>query len=173
LLPAHSGEKSNDSWFFQENQAEFSAKTWQILQFCPEIVPWRVTSSDPKYFGVVATENVTTQGHVTISEAVVVYNPSTAVGNERARPVQFALRQNYPNPFNPTTRIEFEIAAADLVVMRVFDLLGREVTTLVNDKLQPGKYEATFEANGLAGGVFLYRLQTSSFTETKQMVLLR
>jgi hypothetical protein len=98
-------------------------------------------------------------------------------------PGSFALEQNYPNPFNPTTNVGFRVpaeAAAQagigdfgLVTLTVFDVLGREVATLVNENLQPGSYEVTFDAKGFASGVYYYRLQSNRFAETKKMILMR
>jgi photosystem II stability/assembly factor-like uncharacterized protein len=89
------------------------------------------------------------------------------------RSVNFALRQNYPNPFNPETKIKFQIPTGSDVSLKVFDVLGREVKTLVSERLQPGSYETTFDGSGLASGVYLYRLQAGGFVETKKLVLLR
>jgi hypothetical protein len=90
-------------------------------------------------------------------------------------PDRFVLEQNYPNPFNPSTTIRFGIPAGvgsnDVATLRVFDLLGREVATLVNQRLAPGTYSAQFETGGLASGVYLYRLAVGHFVETRKMIL--
>lgn len=88
-------------------------------------------------------------------------------------PTGFALLQNYPNPFNPETRIKFQISFSNDVSLKVFDVLGRGVKTLVNERLQPGSYETAFDGNGLASGVYLYRLQAGGVVETKKLLLLR
>ncbi|MEO6695634.1 MAG: zinc-dependent metalloprotease [Ignavibacteria bacterium] len=88
-------------------------------------------------------------------------------------PEKFALANNYPNPFNPTTNIKFDVPLSTFVELKIFDLSGREVSTLVNEKLQPGTYEYSFEANNLSSGTYFYRLNTSEFTETKRMILLK
>jgi len=88
-------------------------------------------------------------------------------------PTAFALRQNYPNPFNPSTIIRFEVPSSRFVSLKVFDILGREVRTLVNENLKAGSYEARFDATGLASGVYLYRLTSGTFAETKRMLLIR
>ncbi|MBX2992040.1 MAG: T9SS type A sorting domain-containing protein [Bacteroidetes bacterium] len=95
--------------------------------------------------------------------------------DRRAVPTEFHLAQNYPNPFNPTTTIQFKIPAGTYghTSLRVYDLLGREVATLVNEVKQPGHYEVAFDASGLASGVYLYRLTSGSFTVTKKLLLLR
>jgi N-acetylneuraminic acid mutarotase len=101
-------------------------------------------------------------------------------GNARS-PVQYSLRQNYPNPFNPTTKIQFTIVNTQLTLVKVFDLLGREVATLVNEVKQPGTYTVEFDGSNLASGVYFYRLQArpllggqaGDFVQTRKLVLLR
>ena len=88
-------------------------------------------------------------------------------------PAFYILKQNYPNPFNPSTVIRYQIAEKSNVSLKVFDLLGREVATLVNEVKSAGSYTATFNATNLSSGVFFYRLQTGSFTDTKRLVLLK
>lgn len=88
-------------------------------------------------------------------------------------PTKFSLSQNYPNPFNPTTTIEYSIPRASLVKMQVYDILGREVATLINEVKSAGTYTATFNAANIPSGVYFYRLQAGSFTETKKLILLR
>jgi hypothetical protein len=88
-------------------------------------------------------------------------------------PVSPILYQNYPNPFNPVTHFGFEISNFGFVSLKIFDLLGREVASLVNEKLGPGTYTRQWDATGFASGVYFFRLQTGSFLETKKLVLLR
>jgi hypothetical protein len=88
-------------------------------------------------------------------------------------PTATSLMQNYPNPFNPTTDIEFQVAAGTHVRLWVFDLAGREVAVLVDEKKGPGSYQVTFDASGLASGVYLYQLQTGDGIQTKKMILMK
>jgi hypothetical protein len=88
-------------------------------------------------------------------------------------PVDHALDQNYPNPFNPTTVISFDLPRVDHVSLVVYDLLGREVTTLLDEVVQAGSYRLKFDATGMAGGMYYYRIRSGSFTETRKMLLLR
>jgi hypothetical protein len=90
---------------------------------------------------------------------------------ENAVPIEFALERNYPNPFNPSTNIGFQISDYGLVTLRVYDVLGREVRTLVNERLQPGSYETTFDATGLPSGVYFCKLKTDGHISTKKMIL--
>ena len=85
----------------------------------------------------------------------------------------FALSQNYPNPFNPVTSITYEIAAAANVTLTVFDILGRQVRTIVNEREQAGVHTAHLDASGLASGVYLYRVTAGTFVATRQMVLVK
>ena len=99
---------------------------------------------------------------------------------EEIYPKTFSLSQNYPNPFNPSTKIKFTIPGVVDENFRplqtqiiVYDILGRKVTTLVNEPKAPGNYEITFNASQLASGVYFYRLTSGSFVQTKKMILLR
>jgi hypothetical protein len=85
----------------------------------------------------------------------------------------FELMQNYPNPFNPSTRIAFNLPASERVQLKIFNVLGKEVTTLVNGMLEAGRYEFTFDASNLASGIYFYRIQAGSVKATKSMVLMR
>ncbi|MDW8018912.1 MAG: S8 family serine peptidase [Chloroherpetonaceae bacterium] len=89
------------------------------------------------------------------------------------RPETFALEQNYPNPFNPTTVISYQLPVASTVSLKVYDMLGREVATLFSGRQAAGRYQATFNASGLASGMYFYRLQAGSYVETKKMMLLK
>jgi hypothetical protein len=100
----------------------------------------------------------------------------TSVGPDRAgddMPQAFALLQNYPNPFNGISNFGFRIAHLSWVTLKVFDLLGREVATLVNEQLSAGEHRVTFDGSNLASGVYLYRLTAGQATATKTMVLLK
>jgi hypothetical protein len=93
-------------------------------------------------------------------------------------PEKFKLNQNYPNPFNSTSKLKFEIArhggsSTGVVKLVVYDILGKEVQTLVNERLQPGTYEAAFDGSSLNSGVYFYKLITNGFTETKKMLLIK
>ncbi|MCX6120423.1 MAG: choice-of-anchor D domain-containing protein [Ignavibacteriales bacterium] len=101
------------------------------------------------------------------------YGISISGYGEKSVITQYSLSQNYPNPFNPGTIISFDVPLTSFVSLKVFDLLGREVATLVNEEMRPGSYEKTFDGRGLASGVYLYKLQSGSFIQTKKLLLLR
>jgi photosystem II stability/assembly factor-like uncharacterized protein len=88
-------------------------------------------------------------------------------------PNKFSLSQNYPNPFNPKSNIKFQIAKSGDVKLVIFDVLGREVTTLVNEKLSPGTYEVTWDGSSYPSGVYFYELITQDYSQTKRMVLIK
>jgi hypothetical protein len=120
-------------------------------------------------------------------------------GIENNMPAEFSLQQNYPNPFNPTTTIEYSLPVSSkkyivgskqnqdasiehpesniqhqaTVSLKVYDMLGREVATLVNDRQQPGHYTVEFDASSLSSGVYFYKLAAGSFISTKKMILLK
>jgi hypothetical protein len=87
-------------------------------------------------------------------------------------PASCSLSQNYPNPFNPSTNIQFSIVHRQLTIVKVFDVLGREVATLVNEVKEPGTYTVEFNASSFASGVYFYRLQAGNFVQTKKLLLL-
>jgi hypothetical protein len=111
----------------------------------------------------------------TVDDTLYVLNQSTAVPrNERGEiPNQFKLHQNYPNPFNPITTIRYELPHASRVTLKVYNTLGQEVATLVNETKPAGVYTAQFDAANFASGVYLYRLQAGSYVETKKLILLK
>jgi ligand-binding sensor domain-containing protein len=88
-------------------------------------------------------------------------------------PTEYALYQNYPNPFNPSTTIEFDIPERTNVKLVIYDILGREVETLIDKELEPGKYKINFTATNLPSGVYFYRLKTPKFTKTNKMLLIK
>ncbi len=88
-------------------------------------------------------------------------------------PAYFSLSQNYPNPFNPTTVIGYELPVNSLMTVKVFDVLGREVETLVNECQNAGSHSVTLNAANLPSGVYFYRLEAGSFRETKKLVLIK
>ena len=99
--------------------------------------------------------------------------PTSVASSSESIPDEFTLSQNYPNPFNPSTKINYQLTDVSCVSLKVFDVLGREVATLVNEQLKPGSYETTFDASRLASGVYLYRLQAGDFVQTRKLVLMK
>lgn len=103
----------------------------------------------------------------------VDYSINIEPGEEPNAPKSFSLSQNYPNPFNPSTTIEFAVPRQTRVKLTVFDVLGREISVLANDVYSAGNYKATFNGSNLPSGVYLYRLETDSYSQTRKFILLK
>jgi hypothetical protein len=88
-------------------------------------------------------------------------------------PEGYGLEQNYPNPFNQSSNIKFKVASSKFIKLVVYDLLGREIKTLVNEALQAGLYSVRFDAGDLPSGIYFYRLTAGDFSETKKLILLK
>jgi hypothetical protein len=101
------------------------------------------------------------------------YSTISEINDEKRLFSMFSLKQNYPNPFNPTTIISYQIPVSSQVSLKVYDVLGNEVATLVNEEKASGNYEVEFDSRNLASGIYMYRIQISGFNETKKMILLR
>jgi hypothetical protein len=105
---------------------------------------------------------------------ITVTNPPTGIGEEKDQlPKGFVLNQNYPNPFNPTTVINYRLPSRSYVTLKVYNVLGEEVSILVNGIKEAGSYEAKFDAGRLASGVYFYRLTAGSFMFTKKLILFK
>jgi len=88
-------------------------------------------------------------------------------------PSEYKLYQNYPNPFNPSTKIKYQVKEAGKVVLKLYDILGSEVTTLVNEEKNPGTYQVDFNASSLSSGVYFYRMQAGNFVSVKKLILMK
>jgi hypothetical protein len=97
----------------------------------------------------------------------------TGVDDEKPLSNKFILEQNYPNPFNPSTKISWQSPVGSWQTLNVYDVLGNEVATLVDEYRPAGSYEVKFSAEGLTSGIYFYKLQVASYVETKKMILLR
>lgn len=104
----------------------------------------------------------------------ISFNPPTAI-DDNLNSYGFLLKQNYPNPFNPSTTISYSMQQSNHVTLKMYDVLGNKVATLVNEPKSPDSYEITFSANeyGLSSGIYFYRLQAGNFTETKKLVIVK
>ncbi|MBN1634409.1 MAG: thiol protease/hemagglutinin PrtT [Ignavibacteria bacterium] len=118
----------------------------------------------------IAFTGVSAYGNNLYIDNVFIGRTVSVKNNDNGIPDKYVLCQNYPNPFNPSTKIKFSIVKTGIVRLKVFDILGREVTTLINEKLNAGNYEVTFNASALSSGVYFYRLQINNFTEIKKMI---
>ena len=155
-----------------------------VLQKLPTTVPY---FKEPQGEAVCWASDLS--GYYTISEGShphLYFYPRLVTAMERNNnlPTEFKLEQNYPNPFNPTTTIKYSIQTPlnppflkggnkRGVSLKVYDVLGREIATLVNKKQSAGNYEVSFNASGLNSGLYFYKLMTNGFSKTKKMILLR
>jgi len=110
-----------------------------------------------------------------VSQIAAFYDISTGIArrSDVVLPAEFALAQNFPNPFNPSTTIRFEIPSPGFVMLKVFDVLGREIVTLVRDRVAAGEYSIAWNAVNCASGVYYYKLETANAVLVKKMILLR
>ena len=93
--------------------------------------------------------------------------------DEMIVPTEFRLEQNFPNPFNPGTTIQFQLPKESHVTLRVYDILGQEVATLIDEKREAGKYLLQFDGSNITSGIYFYRLHAGSYIETKKLILLK
>lgn len=168
--------------------------TWPQLGKVNPVTPikdWRYVSVSPKNDGTAPNyyvNMVALRGHIPGSyvngvgngesneeywhmRAKVTFVGINTISNEV--PSKFSLSQNFPNPFNPVTNVKFAIAKAGFVTLKVYDLSGKEVSSLVNESLATGTYEYSFNASNLSSGIYFYTLRTNDFSETKKMMLIK
>jgi len=166
VYPANSGTQNDNEW--------------KNIGF----VPGFGTTTEPKSYSFV--DNGVTTGTYKYRLKQIDFDGSFEYSNEIEvavdfTPKEFLLYQNYPNPFNPTTKIKYTIpnvethrdASLQMVTLKVYDVLGNEVATLVNEEKQPGVYEVEFDASNLSSGIYFYQLKAGNFISIKKMVLLR
>ncbi len=158
-------DNNNVKWIgMYEHLAIFNDTTWQVFSY--------------PFISAVLNFAKDRHGNMWIctSGGLYVYNPAGVVGveNNSAKVIDdFELLQNYPNPFNQFSIIQFQVASSKFIKLVVYDLLGREVKTLVNEYKQPGTYQVSFNAEGLSSGVYFYRMTAGDFSETKKLVLMK
>jgi len=139
--------------------------SWTIFNLPEGTYYWSVQSIDNSFAGSQFSPEQTF--------SITITSEGNLSGNEF--PKEFALKQNYPNPFNPSTNLEFGISDWEFVSLKIFDLLGKEVATLVNERLAPGSYNYQFSTVNyqLPSGVYFYRLTAGEFTDTKRMMIIK
>lgn len=103
----------------------------------------------------------------------IEYIVLTDVKEEENIPIDFLLEQNYPNPFNPYTNIKFTIPNNSMVTLKIYDILGKEVATLINEELNAGSYSRTWNAVNMASGIYFYQLSTKNNNLIKKMILIK
>ena len=153
---------SNDSTFVQINSSTSTSDTVKNLFGFLE---------GTEYFWRLQASNVIGSGPW--SDVSRFYASVSSVKEKGGLPKEFSLSQNYPNPFNPTTKIEFALPQRAQTRIIVYDVLGREIETLLNRELESGYYESNFNAINLHSGVYFYRIQSGNFIQTKKMILMK
>lgn len=155
----------------------FTASTSAYTAFAVGMVMDPNTTADTCSLLLTMEDNGSGSAHVgsyALFDDLVLDNSTTGVrSNEFARPSNYQLSQNYPNPFNPSTEIEFTIAKEQHVTLKVFNVMGQVVETLVDGQLPQGRYRKLFDASKLASGMYLYELQAGTFLQVKRMMLMK
>ena len=164
--------ETNNSGFQIERRKTMDERSeeWNFVCF----VSGNGTTTEPQSYSFV-DENLSS-GRYKYRLKQIDYNGTFTYSNEievEITPVEFALEQNYPNPFNPNTVISYSLPSSSSVTLKIINSLGQEVVTLVNQKQEAGRYELNFNSTGLASGMYVYKIQAGSFTQTKKMILLR
>jgi hypothetical protein len=163
-------EEPFNQWGLTSTKRMFNAilitSGYQLYTFVKDIGLYREEGGEVLY-SVVLLKGMVKDG--------VAYGDISLVGvdDNQESPKEFSLYQNYPNPFNPTTNIGFRIANSGFISLKVYDILGREVATLVNEDRPAGEYEVKFDASGLTSGLYIYKLQTENYSSTKKMIYLK
>ncbi|MBC8043636.1 MAG: T9SS type A sorting domain-containing protein [Rhizobacter sp.] len=111
--------------------------------------------------------------YTSVSDTLTITVGTSATGNDVQSAMQYTLLQNYPNPFNPNTQITFTLPRPEQVVLKVYDLLGKAVATLVNERRNAGTHTVPFNALQQSSGIYFYKIQAGAFSQTKRMVLLK
>ncbi|MBK8552140.1 MAG: S8 family peptidase [Ignavibacteria bacterium] len=147
----------------------------QIL-FVPNASQWATKKyALPVGVNMIRFKAVSAFGNNLYVDNILKVNGMTGISNNliTEMPEKYSLSQNYPNPFNPVTNVEFGIMKLGFVSLKIYDVLGKEVATLVNENLQPGTYKYNFDASNLSSGIYFYRIKAGDFIETRSMMLLK
>ncbi len=158
---------------------------WMTLGF----VPGNGNSNSPKEYSYVDEDiknqlngkyyyrlkQIDTDGSYSYSETIEIdwTNGVTEVNDDNNLPKEFSLSQNYPNPFNPNTVISYQLPVNSKVVLKVYDVIGKEVATLVNNEQEAGNHTAQFNGKGMSSGMYFYKLEAENFVQVKKMILLK
>src|ERR1035437_231165 len=162
-------EKNSSSFEVEKKQADIN--TWQKIAS----VKAADLSNSPRNYSY-ADKNITAGKYnyrLKMVDNDGSFNYSSIVNVDISAPVKFELAQNFPNPFNPSTTIRYQLPVNSRITLKVFDMLGKEVTTLVNEQKLAGSYEVTLNADKLSSGVYYYQLKTDNFVQTKKFALVK
>jgi len=172
LIPS----EENMHWEVYESDDGF---TWSVESYIDATILMTVGNNNGSYdLGYLFTEGAMQLNDFTYGAQytdslgnTITVTGGTAIDNEVNMASVFQLSQNFPNPFNPTTNIQYEIPENSFVTLSVFDLMGHEVTKLVNDYREAGSYNTTLDGTNLSSGIYFYKLQAGNLTKTMKMVL--
>ncbi|MCP5062900.1 MAG: T9SS type A sorting domain-containing protein [Ignavibacteriae bacterium] len=174
--------------FNEQKKIKFYESRLAVTCLCPYTISKYAQDIGKVYYDVVSPSMTEEDKHITgtlvygkINDKI--YGDSTLVGvkkDVKSLPTEFSLSQNYPNPFNPTTTIRYSIPVVGEkysfitnVKLKVYDILGKEVATLINKQQKSGNHEVIFDATNLSSGVYYYQLKSGKFIETKKMIILK
>ena len=177
-------------WFTEENSYRMYKGVWYTMKVEADssrikCKVWRTSDTEPSSWNLDLTNYQYTQGkigleyytgahqfdNVVVTGEGMLLDDVFEVGN--SNPKMYALRQNYPNPFNPTTEIKYSIPKETFVRLKVYNMLGQEVISLVNEWQAANNYSTRFDASTLSSGVYYYRLLTNEFSSTRKMLVMR
>ncbi len=154
----------------------FAAAENHIFISTDKGITWIETNSDASHLEItclVSDESNYIFAGATSSGILRTIDPTLIDSYQRIIPIKPDLSPNYPNPFNPTTAFNYQMPQAGFVSLKVYDVLGREVATLVNEEKSAGRYTVNFEAPDLASGIYIYQLRVNDYESSKKMLLLK
>lgn len=160
---------SNNAYRVAENFSGYWKIGYESLDYWPE-------TPSSFYFNGTLDDIRIYNRELSNEEISLLFNESTVTSvtpSSTIIPDDYSLFQNYPNPFNPTTIIRFSIPSRSMANIKIYDLMGREIRTLINEELSPGNYEINFDGSELASGIYFYKLQTAINSITKKMILMK
>ncbi|HEX3074765.1 MAG TPA: T9SS type A sorting domain-containing protein, partial [Ignavibacteriales bacterium] len=173
---------SNDVWIYDVEKDNWYAAPNQLVPTTNSSNLVFVVRNDSLFMAALGGYN-NSEGFLDKNEWLYIGRPSdldssdigTAEEPNSPGPVLYSLSQNYPNPFNPSTTIKYSIAEAGKVELKIYNMLGQEITTLVNEMKNAGRHEVKFNAAGmnLSSGVYIYRIKSGSFVQTKKLMLIK
>jgi hypothetical protein len=179
---AYNGEKFTYTYDTQSNMTSVWHYVWSDSSWIPEDIEPRSFFMGYRLCDLAGNEYIFFEPwyNITFIRKLIV----TDIGSKNTEVLKnYSLSQNYPNPFNPSTKIKYSVPKLSFVTIKIYDVLGSEVSTLVNEEKTVGTYEVTWDASGFSGGVsakggyasgvYLYRLQAGNYVETKKMILIK
>jgi len=162
-----------DNIFCQNSQIEISQHALMLTPAGKYVIGITLSPKSTGYFSdsLLLETNI---GEYNIRiEGLIIDSTASAVTEESSLPMEYSLSQSHPNPFNPSTQITYSIPKTIDVTLKVYDVIGREIAVLVNERKPAGEYSVTWDAVGIPTGVYFYRIVAGEYIETKKMVVIR